>query len=52
MPNDKKIPMVERSLCSNWYYGECLNINVQDVMISEEKWTCKKYKQMLSTVRS
>ena len=44
--------MVQCSSCTNWYHGECLNINVEDFMISEEKWICNECKQVLSAVRS
>ena len=48
MPNDKKIPMVQCSSCTNWYHGQCLNINVEDVEDSERKWICDECKEMLS----
>lgn len=48
MPNDKKIPMVQCSSCTNWYHGQCLNINVEDVEASERKWICDECKEMLS----
>ena len=51
MPNDKKIPMVQCSSCTNWYHGQCLNINVEDIEASERKWICEQCKQALSDIQ-
>ena len=49
MPNDKRLAMVQCSSCSNWYHGECLNINIDEQDFAT-KWRCGECKEMLDAL--